>query len=1073
MFWMGTMGKLSLLLSIALFTDSSGLGAEEPLVIRGTSYTAAFHNGSLISLTDGAGAACVRSLDSRSHGLGIHYVGGDRWATEAQGGRDIASSGTITRRYAGFSDSYDAIAEAAYRKDPASGDLVISQSCTSNEPGVWGVSWSIEKIPLEAAIIVPGRSGVRLAADCPGRRHQFDYPIGWEAQLVIVELPSRGFYVWAEDVKGRYKRLVVERDQDGWRLELATMNQAPFDELKSCQSVDWHLNVYEGDWRVPARRYREWAEANFRPTPIEDQKPGWVKDIRAMVIMGSNLETLDALPDRFDPKQTILYIPSWRSAGYDRDYPVYGEPFDTLRPFVDRAHQLGFRIMLHVNYFGVDPLNAAYKRFEPYQVRSPWGEHEKQWWLWTRATPEIRFAYINPACEAWRDEFTDRMAKLCRDYDIDSLHLDQTLCIFNDHNGLIDGMSMIEGNIALHRQLREALPDVALSGEGLNEITYRYEAFAQRHAWGLNHADATWDRRHLELAHPISSYLLRPYTIINGYLGCAPPTEGQLYAAWNDAYEHWGVIPTLKPSLEQLRSPTGFSRQFFDEARFWQQQRVDIDMESEWPADVFFPFRTADGHRAVRSADGELRCGEKQISRTITGVNRVEAPGVIPGWKAFDRNVLLGLDPSRWYPYIDEPRRHDGFHVSSIPTEMIVSAVACQDDLALIRISSDTNVVADLVDMIDTATGGSRPIDGVPFKAKGAFAAKDGSGFSRASETTLSAHPPYKAEATNPETGAKHQHGTGVACMRYDVRLPDRGQIRFVSDVFIDRGAVGQPNSDGVTFACIARCGRDELRREVHNDSDRPKSLQVDLTAFAGRRVELELTVHPGPKLSPSFDWARWLRPRIERKQHTLGSITVAGTKPWALALGGDGVLPIASVGDAHQVETQLPGAIMLLREMPIALDLPLDLAGQVWRTMLAAGGTHEVVGPRFVNVHPGSAVVGGVERRGLSAHPPNNGQTIGHLPMTLPDEAAVLKAWVGIRDGSSSTGVVFSVNVNGQEVARSRMVPGEWDELSVDLSPWMGSPIVLSLITDSDGPYSFDWAYWGEPKIKSKKQGE
>ena len=51
-------------------------------------------------------------------------------------------------------------------------------------------------------------------------------------------------------------------------------------------------------------------------------------------------------------------------------------------------------------------------------------------------------------------------------------------------------MTMAEGNIALHRQLREALPGVALSGEGLNEVTYRHEAFAQRHAWGLRHAEA-------------------------------------------------------------------------------------------------------------------------------------------------------------------------------------------------------------------------------------------------------------------------------------------------------------------------------------------------------------------------------------------------------------------------------------------------------------------------------------------------------------------------------------------------------------------------------------------------------
>ena len=57
------------------------------------------------------------------------------------------------------------------------------------------------------------------------------------------------------------------------------------------------------------------------------------------------------------------------------------------------------------------------------------GTAREEWWLWTRATPEIKFAYINPACRAWRDLFTDRMARLCQTYAVDALHLDQTLCI--------------------------------------------------------------------------------------------------------------------------------------------------------------------------------------------------------------------------------------------------------------------------------------------------------------------------------------------------------------------------------------------------------------------------------------------------------------------------------------------------------------------------------------------------------------------------------------------------------------------------------------------------------------------
>ena len=420
-----------------------------------------------------------------------------------------------------------------------------------------------------------------------------------------------------------------------------TINDAPFDGLTSCESVLWHLGTYEGDWRVPARRYREWSEAHFHPTRVEEQQPAWVKDIRGCAIMNLDRQLLEALVRRFDPRQTLLYLPNWRAAGYDRDYPQYDKPVPELEPFLRRAHELGFRTMLHVNYFGVDPLNPLYKEFEPYQVRDPFGAHEKQWWLWTDAKPIIKFAYINPAAKKWRDHFVAAMTKLCRRTGADALHLDQTLCIFNDHNGHVDGLSMIEGNIALHRELRQALPAVALSGEGLDEVTCRYEAFAQRHVAGLDHVHGSWSRPWLDAAHPISSYLLRPYTVMYGYLGCASPDTDQLYAAWGEAYGHWGVIPTSWALLRWLLKPTGFARQFCDEVAFWQQRHLDIDLEARWPDEAMFVYRTADGQCAVRTKDRRLVCDGREISRTVSGAGEVTGTGTIPG-------CALSIDNVSW-----------------------------------------------------------------------------------------------------------------------------------------------------------------------------------------------------------------------------------------------------------------------------------------------------------------------------------------------------------------------------------------------------------------------------------------
>lgn len=1049
---------------------ASAVAAGEPhaVVMEGPEYRAIVTEGCLDSLETSKGEKLVlRGDDSCS--FAVYGEGTTSIATHTERPSRLMDDGSEVSTHSGFDGLENAAAESRVRIDAASGDLILDQSISTDTRGIWGVGWSVGRIPLDCSIIVPGHSGLRLTREMPERRMQFDYPQSWEAQLVIIEGAAYGFYVWAEDTDGRFKRLVVERFSDGWQLTFVTMNEAPFDEQTSCRSVPWHVNTYEGDWRLPARRYRDWAVKHFQPVPIEEQKPKWIRDIRAMVITGMDLAQLDALAKRLDPAQTVLYVPSWRTAGYDRDYPVYDRPLEALKPFIDRAHALGFRVMLHVNYFGVDPKNPLYAQFEPYQVRDCFGNHDRQWWLWTRAEPEIRFAYINPALKAWRDLFTERMVELCKSYNVDALHLDQTLCIYNDHNGRIDGLSMVEGNLALHRQLREALPDVALSGEGLNEVTYRHEAFAQRHAFGLNHADATWDRHRLALAHPISSYLFRPYTIINGYLGCAPPSRGQLYAAWNEAYEHWGVIPTLKPQGVDLADPKGFARQFFDEATVWQQRRLEIDFEGEWPARIAFPFRTADGAKAARTMDGRLIVDGSTISQTITGVSTVETKGTVPDWRAYDTDRVFGLDPKRWYPCFPEARPAQAFHVNRLPDGMIARTVLALDNLAMIRTESRTSVVADLVELSETAVGGSRPFHGERYECPAPFAGEDGARFERDAGDRLFAHPPWQAQQTNPNTGKSDSHGTGVAYLRYQLDLPNEGRLTFLADVAMRASSVGQPNSDGVTFGVTIRTDGSERKAEVHQATDGPVPLTLDVTELAGQKVELELSVDPGPKRSPSFDWAIWIRPRIEMDRTVRGTLSVRTDVEWTLALDAEGSVAMAAKEQDVLLKTSFPGTAFLLREEAAEVKVPCDLTVADRHVCFLDETGQEWASPATASVHVSESVVGGVASRGLFAHPPDGGRTVILMPMRLPPEAAVFRAKVGIRDGSKSTGVAFIIEVNGKPLAEERVVPGSWHDVELDLASWAGQPVVLSLITDSVGSFYFDWALWGEPRLELK----
>ncbi len=1041
-------------LALSQLTPAPAAGPAPGIEAMAPGLRAAIARGGIVELRDASGTVFARDGGTNAAAR-IHWIDGEAAMPAGASRQKVAPGQRIETLHDPFSgiDGYHMRQTCAI--DAESGDLIIGQAARAPESGpgakagIWGVSWSIGEIPEGFAIIVPGRSGIRLDAGAPGEKHVFDYPMGWEAQLVIVEGEGRGFYVFADDPASRYKRLTAYRTERGWRLQFATINDAPFDKLTACESVRWRLNCYEGDWRVPARRYRDWMQKNFTPETVSARRPAWARDIRACVITGMSIPTIEALARRLDPKQTLLYIPDWRGAGYDRDYPDYTAPRENFGPFLDRAHELGFRVMPHVNYFGVDPLNPEYGAFRQSHVRSPWGNHDHEWWDWDRADPPIKFAYINPASKKWRERFVGAMVELCRRFPIDALHLDQTLCIFNDHNGRIDGMTMTEGNIALHRELRAALPEVALSGEGLNEVTCRYESFAQRHVWGLDHSEGRWDEAWLARAHPIASYLFLPHTTIYGYLGMAPPEADQLYAAWNAAYEHFGVIPTLKTGIERLKSPSGFLRQFFDEAAFWQSAHPSPDPDGPWPNDIAFPFRTASGGRAARTTDGRLMDGGRLISQTLFALNRADTALSIPGWPIFDSLGLMGLDPEKRYPALPEPRDDARPRVSEFPDGLIADCVLLAPEICILRTRAANRLLLDAVGALRAAERVTRWPDG-----KTAPLSPDTGGAFAAAHDQIAAHPPYK-----------HGPPGGESIARFPLSLPSGGKIRFTSQVALAKGATGEDRSDGVLFRAKAMADGKEFVAERLQASEEPSPLDLDLSSLGGKSAMLELSVHPGHRNHASFDWARWIAPRVRSELSPRGALGISPAAGWALAIDSDGSAPMERHGETLRIRADLPGSVFVLKTAPEPCALPVDL---LTLRRHVATGTHgaPLADATTRDVPIGPRACGGVARKSMFAHPPPNGTTAVHLPVRLPKLPARFHSHIGIADGSKSQGVLFVVEINGREILRERMRPGAWKAVTADLAPMEGRPAILSLITDPDGGYEYDWALWGEPGI-------
>ncbi len=770
-----------------------------------------------------------------------------------------------------------------------------------------------------------------------------------------------------------------------------------------------------------------------------------------MVTTNLDKNKLAELVDYFDPAQTLLYVPDWRAPGYDRDYPNYQDTVDEFGPFIEEAHRLGFRVMPHMNYFGVDPLHPAFDQFEPYQIRSPWGDHAKQWWLWERADPTIRFAYINPAYKPWRDYFIDQMVRLHERYGFDAIYLDQTLVIMNDHNGLIGGQSMIDGNIALHQELREALPDVPLGGEGLNEVTYRHEAFAQRHAFGIDFVHSRWDMGKLDSVHPIASYLFRPYTIIYGYLGYVPPRNDQMYAAWNEAYQHYGVIPTLMHYDRSLRLDEGFMRQLLDEAAFWQQERPVLDLDRDpWPDNATFLYRTADGDPVVRTRDRRLLHDGREIIRTLYGKSEVEALGSVPGWRGYSDTAIIGLDPYRWYPYQPEPPDRSQLHVTKLPPPYTLKGVVDQPDIGFVRFGLTRDAYWHAVDHVNDTITGSRWFEGGGHEQPGPLRGDDGATF-YAYGDTLHAHPPYDGNL-------------GTAYMGFPIDL-ENNVHRFVADVALAEDAVGPDKSDGAIFSVAVIEGDDELARaEQFTDQHTPQSLELDLRPFAGLSVTLELEVHPGPDRLPNFDWARWYNVRIERDHSESVSVALRGMGERSVIIA-EGLPSVEN--DTVSLDIPMPSGVCLVRDDPKPVSLPLSLVDRPYHESYVSDTGIPLKDPLYGYVGQSPRTIAGQTYDGFRTHPPDQGRVMADFPMVLPSTPAQFQSYVGLPEEAQSTGVLFRVEVNGKPLVERFALPEDgWQPLEADLTPWAGKPMVLSLVVDSMGRNDYDWADWGAPQL-------
>jgi hypothetical protein len=379
---------------------------------------------------------------------------------------------------------------------PKTEDLLIEPSAYSSRPGVRACRWNIHGIKPNLELVAPFFQGTQLPlTDSLIQGSFWAWPMSWEAGMAIFQSRSSGFWLHARDNRYRYKALTVGGSAEPNSIGLDTEAYGPLDDNLAAGNLTWRINLFEGDWKVPAAEYRDWLWEAYNLAQEEQRRKAWMRKIRlALSWCRGDTQLLDALAKRVDPETVLIHYSQWRTDPYDENYPTY-QPSEKAKEFISKGSKMGFKIMPHFNSIDMDPTHPVYPRIRDFQYRRL--ERKDLWgWSWFGSGPkgvpesnEARLKYqgnkvmvkVHPGLSTWRSILVNSMQEASQELALQSAFIDVTLTTGNLHNCLVEGMTSSEGMNRLIHQVGELGNGLVVGGEGLNETTFQGLSFAQVH----------------------------------------------------------------------------------------------------------------------------------------------------------------------------------------------------------------------------------------------------------------------------------------------------------------------------------------------------------------------------------------------------------------------------------------------------------------------------------------------------------------------------------------------------------------------------------------------------------------
>ncbi|MFC1539437.1 DUF6259 domain-containing protein [Candidatus Latescibacterota bacterium] len=380
--------------------------------------------------------------------------------------------------------------------DPETGDLLVEPSAYSSRPGVRACRWCIRGLREDLKLVAPLFQGINLALNDPLLRDsRWEWPMYWEAGFAILQSSDSGLWVHTRDNRYKYKALKTGFGSDPFGIGLDSEAYGPVDTNLSAGGLCWRINVFRGDWHIPAEQYRKWYWSAYDLESQERRRQQKIYDVKfAISWCPDNPDILDALAKRLPPENVLLHFPNWRTDAYDENYPTYVAS-NIGKAFIDKSNDMGFLIMPHFNSIDMDPSNSVYTRIRDFQYRNI---EKKQLlgWSWYKSrvigVPESNLNRINnrdkkvmikvhPGLGMWRSILGERILHSSEELSLDTVFIDVTLVTHNLYNCLVESKTSSEGMNLLINYMGDLGKGLVIGGEGLNEITAQGLSFGQVH----------------------------------------------------------------------------------------------------------------------------------------------------------------------------------------------------------------------------------------------------------------------------------------------------------------------------------------------------------------------------------------------------------------------------------------------------------------------------------------------------------------------------------------------------------------------------------------------------------------